>query len=89
MSLVFLRALPLERKALIQGEQPEAGSHQLLLKRSSTKESEGQRLLHRLSVDPSEVVDPQPSPWSQHQIEIAQGLHKSMPVVIETTTSKL
>lgn len=65
---------PLESEALIKSERQEACSYQPVLKWSSSKGREDLSLLHLLGFDKSKIIDPQLSAWSQHTIEIPEGL---------------
>jgi hypothetical protein len=65
---------PLESEALIKSERQEACSYQPVLKWSSSKGREDLSLLHLLWFDKSKIIDPQLSTWSQHAIEISEGL---------------
>src|SRR5258708_48168 len=65
---------PLESEALIKSERQEACLYQPVLKWSSSEGREDLSLLHLLRFDKSKIIDPQLSTWSQHTIEISEGL---------------
>jgi hypothetical protein len=71
----------LESKAPIEREREETGLHQRVLQRGLRKGRTGERPLHSLCFDEAEVIDPQPSTWSQYPVEFSQGLLEFKPMM--------
>ncbi len=78
--VIAMRRL-LQGKAPIERERASSRSHQPVLECSFRKGRPGERLLHRLRFDESEVIDPQPSTWPQHPVEFSQGLLEFKPMM--------